>query len=79
MDAAPRPLLADPALPERARQLNLRKFMEHFEEEKHYINAKYYYYIEEGRVKMMNAEREIPARDKVPGQSRMRTLSHTEV
>ena len=53
--------------------------MEHFEEEKHYINAKYYYYIEEGRVKMMNAEREIPARDKVPGQSRMRTLSHTEV
>lgn len=76
---ASRPLIAEPALPERAGQLNLHKFREHFEEEKHYIDAKYYYYIEEGRVKMMNAWREIPARYKVPGQSRMRTVSHTEV
>lgn len=33
----------------------------------------------EGRVKMMNAEKEIPIRYKVPGQGKMRKLSHSEV
>lgn len=54
------PLVADSEVPVRARQLNLHKFVEHFEDEKHYINAKYYYYIGEGRVKMMNAKKRNP-------------------
>ena len=32
--------------------------------------------MEEGMVKMMNAKKEIPLRYKVPGQSKMRKLSH---
>lgn len=33
----------------------------------------------EGRRKMMNAVKEIAIRYKVPGQRKMRKLSHTEV
>jgi hypothetical protein len=46
--ATVQPTGADPAAPKRARQLNLHKFVELFEDEKHYINAKYYYCMEEG-------------------------------
>lgn len=34
-------------VPKRARQLNLREFVEHLEDEEHYINAKYLHHLEE--------------------------------
>lgn len=76
-EAASGPLVAAPAGPTRARQLNLHKFVERFGDV-HYINAKCCDY-REGRAKMMDAEGEIPVRYKVPGPGQMQTLSHNEV